>query len=305
MTHYQLVAKNKQRSFLIVAFFIAFITAATYIMARGFDYPLSLVGWALIFSGGTSFFSYYYSDKIILTISGAREAKRQEFFDFYTVTENICLGQKMPMPKLFVIEDTAMNAFATGRDPEHAVVCATTGLLTRLNRSEIEAVVAHELSHIKNYDILLMSIVSVLVGLIALLADWMLRNSFWGRRRRRSGDSDDNKIEAIIAILAIVLAILSPIIAQLIQLAISRRREFFADASGVEMTKNPEGLAKALEKISADTEPLEAANKATAHLYISDPLKNTKGAIHAFAKLFNTHPPVAERIAVLREMSRN
>ncbi len=305
MTHYQLVAKNKQRSFLIVAFFIAFITVATYIMARGFDYPLSLVGWALIFSGGTSFFSYYYSDKIILTISGAREAKRQEFFDFYTVTENICLGQKMPMPKLFVIEDTAMNAFATGRDPEHAVVCATTGLLTRLNRSEIEAVVAHELSHIKNYDILLMSIVSVLVGLIALLADWMLRNSFWGRRRRRSGDSDDNKIEAIIAILAIVLAILSPIIAQLIQLAISRRREFFADASGVEMTKNPEGLAKALEKISADTEPLEAANKATAHLYISDPLKNTKGAIHAFAKLFNTHPPVAERIAVLREMSRN
>ena len=304
MTHYQLVAKNKQRSFLIITLFIAFIVGATYIMAKGFGYSLSLVGWALILSGITSFFSYYYSDKIILGISGAKEAKRSEFFDFYTVTENICLGQKMPVPKLYVIEDSAMNAFATGRDPEHAVVCATTGLLSRLNRSEIEAVVAHELSHVRNYDILLMSIVSILVGFIALLADWMIRMSFWGGGRKKSDNDGDNQMGAVIAILAIALAILSPFVAQLIQLAISRRREFLADASGVEMTKNPEGLIKALSKISMDTEPLEAANKATAHLYISDPLKNTKGAIHTFAKLFNTHPPVEERIAILREMSR-
>jgi heat shock protein HtpX len=303
MTHYQLVAKNKQRSFLIVTIFIAFIVGAAYLMAEGFGYSLDIVGWALIFSGGASFFSYYYSDKIILGISGAKEAKRQEFFDFYTVTENICLGQKMPLPKLYVIEDTAMNAFATGRNPDHAVVCATTGLLSRLNRSEIEAVVAHELSHVKNYDILLMSIVSVLVGLIALLADWMLRMSFWGGRKK--DDSDNSQLGIIIAIVAIILAILSPFIAQLIQLAISRRREFLADASGVEMTKNPEGMIKALTKISGDMEPLEVANKATAHLYISNPLKNTTGAVHAFAKLFNTHPPMGERIAALRQMSSN
>lgn len=303
MTHYQLVAKNKQRSFVIIISFISFIALASYLMVRGFGYSLDLVFWAFLISIGASFFSYYYSDKIILGISGAKEAKRQEFFDFYTVTENICLGQKMPLPKLYVIEDSAMNAFATGRNPEHAVVCATTGLLSQLNRSEIEAVVAHELSHVKNYDILLMSIVSVLVGLIALLADWLLRISFWGGGRKK--DNDNGQLGAIIAVLAIILAILSPFIAQLIQLAISRRREFLADASAIEMTKNPEGLIKALNKISLDQEPLEAANKATAHLYISDPLKNTKGAVHAFAKLFNTHPPVTERIKALSQMRPN
>lgn len=303
MTHYQLVAKNKQRSLVIIISFISFIALASYLMVRGFGYSLDLVFWAFLISIGASFFSYYYSDKIILGISGAKEAKRQEFFDFYTVTENICLGQKMPLPKLYVIEDSAMNAFATGRNPEHAVVCATTGLLSQLNRSEIEAVVAHELSHVKNYDILLMSIVSVLVGLIALLADWLLRISFWVGGRKK--DNDNGQLGAIIAVLAIILAILSPFIAQLIQLAISRRREFLADASAIEMTKNPEGLIKALNKISLDQEPLEAANKATAHLYISDPLKNTKGAVHAFAKLFNTHPPVTERIKALSQMRPN
>lgn len=300
MTHYQLVSSNKRRSFLIVAAFVTFIAAAAYVMATGFGYSLEIVGWALIISGSLSFISYYFSDQIILSISGARPATRQEFFDFYTVTENLCLGQKMPLPKLYVIDDSAMNAFATGRDPQHAVVCATTGLLQRLNRAEVEGVVAHELSHVKNYDILLMSIVSVLVGLIALLADWLIRMSFWGGGRKR--DDNNSQLGAIMAVLALVLALLSPLIAQLIQLSISRRREFLADASAVAMTKNPNGLAKALSKISADHEPLEAANKATAHLYISDPLKNTKGAVHAFAKLFNTHPPVKERIAALRQM---
>ena len=303
MTHYQLVAKNKQRSFLIITLFILFIVGASYLMVRGLGYSLDLVFWALLVSVGASFFSYYYSDKIILSISGAKEAKRQEFFDFYTVTENICLSQKMPLPKLYVIEDSAMNAFATGRNPEHAVVCATTGLLSRLNRSEVEAVVAHELSHVKNYDILLMSIVSVLVGLIALLADWLLRISFWGGGRKK--DNDNGQLGAIIAVLALVLVFLSPVIAQLIQLAISRRREFLADSNAIAMTKNPEGLIKALQKISMDREPLEVANKATAHLYISDPLKNTKGAVHAFAKLFNTHPPVSERIQALAQMKAN
>ena len=259
--------------------------------------------YTLIFiSGLISFFSYWYSDKIILGISGAREAKREEFFDFYTVAENITMSQRLPMPRLYIIEDTAMNAFATGRDPEHAVVCATTGLLSRLNRSEIEGVVAHELSHVKNYDIRLMSIVTVLVGLVALLSDWFLRMTYWGRGKKRSSNNESGQIQMILFVVGLILAILSPLIAQLIQLAISRRREFLADASGVAMTKNPEGLIKALEKISQDKEPLEAANKATAHLYISNPLKNTHGGVGMFAKMFRTHPPLKERLSALKQI---
>jgi heat shock protein HtpX len=302
MTHYQTIQENKTKSVIIISLFITFIVSVTYIMAKGLGYGLDIVGIALIISGVTSFFSYYYSDKIILTISGAREAKRAEFFDFYTVTENLCIASGMPRPKLYVIDDTAMNAFATGRDPEHAVVCATTGLLQRLNRSEIEGVVAHELSHVKNYDIRLMSIVTILVGFVALLSDWMLRMTFFGRSGKKSDDSSSGQIQMIMFIAGIVLAILSPIIAQLIQLAISRRREYFADASAVAFTKNPQGLINALQKISLDKEPLEAANKATAHLYISNPLKNTHGAVGMFAKMFRTHPPVKERIAALAKL---
>lgn len=302
MTHYQVVAQNKRRSSLIIVLFITFIVGASYVMAEGMGYGLDMVGIAFIVSGFISFFSYWWSDKIILGISGAREAKRKEFFDFYTVTENIAMSQRMPMPRLYVIEDTAMNAFATGRDPEHAVVCATTGLLSRLNRAEIEGVVAHELSHIKNYDIRLMSIVTILVGLVALLSDWFLRMTYWGRGRKRDNDQGSGQAQMIMFVAGIVLALLSPLIAQLIQLAISRRREFLADASGVAMTKNPTGLIKALQKISKDKEPLEAANKATAHLYISNPLKNTHGGVGMFAKMFMTHPPVGERISALKKI---
>lgn len=299
MTHYQLIASNKRKSLTIITLFITFIVGASYVMTQGLGYGLDLVGIALIISGITSFASYYWSDKIILAISGAREAKREEFFDFYTVTENLVMGQRMPMPKLYVIDDSAMNAFATGRDPEHGVVCATTGLLNRLNRAEVEAVVAHELSHIQNYDIRLMSIVTILVGLIALLSDMLLRSTMWGRSRKDDRDSN-SQIQIVMFVAGIILAILSPIIAQLIQLAISRRREFLADSSAVGMTKNPEGLAKALLKISEDQEPLEAANKATAHLYISNPLKNVHGGVGMFANLFQTHPPIEERVKALR-----
>ena len=282
-----------------MVFFIAFIGIASYVMAWGFGYGLDLVGWALIGSGIGSLISYYYSDKIILTISGAREASREEFFDFYTVTENLCIGQQMPKPKLYVIDDTAMNAFATGRDPKHAVVCATTGLLQRLERSEIEAVVAHELSHIKNYDIRLMSVVSILVGMIALLADMMIRMSYF-RGRKKSENKNSGNLQAAFFVAGLLLALFAPIIAQLIKLAISRRREFLADASGVAMTKNPAGLIRALEKISQDREPLEAANKATAHLYFANPLKNLHSGVGWFASLFNTHPPVNERLKALK-----
>ncbi len=302
MTHYDLVASNKNKSLIIITLFMTFIVGTVYVMSVGFGYGLDMVGIALILSGIMSFASYWWSDKIILGMSGARPATREEFFDFYTVTENIVLGQRMPMPKLYVIDDTAMNAFATGRDPEHAVVCATTGLLSRLTRAEIEGVVAHELSHVQNYDIRLMSVVTILVGFVALLSDWMLRMSFYGGGKRDK-DNGGGQLQAILVVAGIVLALLSPIIAQLIQLAISRRREFLADATGVGMTKNPEGLVSALKKISHDHEPLEAANKATAHLYFSDPLKNVHGAVGTFASLFQTHPPVLERINALRKIA--
>lgn len=300
MTHYDLVSKNVRTSWIVVTCFIAFIGISSYIMAYGLGYGWDTVGLALIFSGVMSFISYWYSDKIVLAISGARLASREEFFDFYTVTENICLGQQMPVPKLYVIEDTAMNAFATGRDPQHAAVCATTGLLSRLNRAEIEGVVAHELSHVKNYDTRLMSIVTILVGFIALLGDWLIRMSRFGGGKRRN--SDEGGLQIVVFIAALLLAILSPIIAQLIQLAISRNREYLADASGVAMTKNPAGLEHALEKLAGDTEPLEAANKATAHMYISNPLKNLQGGRGLFAGLFDTHPPIAERIKALKSI---
>jgi len=304
MTHYQLVASNKRRSTMIVLFFIAFIVGAAYLMTYAFGYDLSVVGITFIFSGIISFTSYWWSDKIILAISNARPATREEFFDYYTTIENLVLSQRLPTPKLYVIDDSAMNAFATGRDPDHAVICVTTGLLSRLNRAEIEGVVAHELAHVKNFDIRLMSIVTVLVGLISLLADWLLRMSrFGGNKKRSNNNRGSGQLQAILVVTGLLLALLSPIIAQLIQLAISRRREFLADASGIGMTKNPEGLARALEKISTDREPLEAANKATAHLYIANPLKNRHGAIGMFAGLFNTHPPVEERIQNLRTLT--
>lgn len=295
---YQQVDRNKTKSNLIIVGFILFVGLAAYAMSYAFDFGPGFVGYALIFSGLSSLAGYYYSDRIILGISGAKPATRDEYFDFYTVVENLSLASQLPMPRLYVIEDTAMNAFATGRDPNHAVVCATTGILSRLSRTELEGVIAHELSHIQNYDIRLMSLVTVLVGMITLLADWLLRWSFYDNRRR--DDRDSGQFGVFMAIAGFVLAMLSPIIAKLIQLAISRRREFLADASAAKLTRYPEGLAKALEKISADPEPLEAANKATAHLYISDPLKNRHDSVSWFANLFSTHPPVAERIAALR-----
>lgn len=293
---YKQVDDNKLRSNIVIFFFVAFIGVASYLISYAMGYDLSFVGVALIISGILSFASFYYSDQIILSISGAKPANRNEHFVFYTVTENLALADQIPMPKLFVIEDTAMNAFATGRDPEHAVVCATTGLLNRLNRSEIEGVIAHELSHVKNYDIRLMGIVTILIGLITLLADILLRTRIRGNKSR---DNDGN-LGGILFVAGIVMALISPMIAKLIQLAISRRREFLADASGAKLTRFPEGLASALEKISQDTEPLEAANKATAHLYIANPLKNHHDNISWFANLFNTHPPVKERISALR-----
>ena len=311
---YEVQQSNKIKSGVITALFFVFSVLTIYVLANAFgyyaDYPVGgfgYVGIALIVSGVSTFVSYYYSDKIVLGISGARVANSKEDRLFTSVAENLCIGAGIPKPKLYVIEDSAPNAFATGRDPDHAVVCVTTGLLEKLNRTELEGVIAHELTHVKNYDIRLMSIVSVMVGLIALLGDWFFRARFYNAVGSHGGgrrDRDDNQLGAIIMVVGIIFAILSPIIATLIQLAISRRREFMADAGSVTITRQPQGLIMALQKISADNEPLEAANKATAHLYIVNPFKTgIKGAVGTFAGLFNTHPPLSERISVLQKMS--
>lgn len=296
---YEQQDRNKRRSAIIMVLFVAFITLIAWIFAQALDYGPGMVGMALILAGVINFASFWWSDKIILKISGARPADRKRDFHFFTVAENLALAAQIPVPKLYVIEDTATNAFAAGRDPKHCVVCATSGLLAKLNRTELEGVVAHELSHIRNYDTRLMSIVTILVGTVTLMADWFLRGSrgIRGGRKEKEGG-----LEAALFLSGIILALLSPLIAQLIQLAISRRREFLADASAVMLTRQPDGLARALEKISLDKEPLEAANKATAHLYIANPLKNRHDRIGWFAGLFNTHPPIEERIKALRSM---
>lgn len=304
---YEAQSSNKFKSNLIVVFFAIFIGVSVYFISSAFAFYLGyepsflgIAGIAFIISGISTFVSYYFSDRIVLSISKARKATLQEDKLFYSVAENLSIASGLPKPKLYVIDDSAPNAFATGRNPDNAVVCVTTGLLSKLNRTELEGVVAHELSHIKNYDIRLMSLVSVMVGMIALLADIFLRASFRGGRR----DSKEGQLGVIIMVIGIVFALLSPIVAQLIQLAISRRREFLADATGVSLTRQPQGLISALQKISADHEPLEAANKATAHLYIANPFKDKgHGAVDWFAGLFNTHPPIQKRIEALQKMT--
>ncbi len=283
---------------MIMVLFVVFVGLIVWAFSKALGYGVDVVGLALVFAGIGSFLSYWWGDKVILRISGARPADRQRDFHFFTVAENLAIAAQIPQPKLYVIEDSAPNAFATGRDEKHAVVCATSGLLEKLDRTELEGVIAHEISHIRNYDMRLMSIVTILVGMVTLLGDWFLRGIRFERRRGKGGE----RLQTLFLALGVFLALLSPLIAQLIQLAISRRREFLADSSAAMLTRYPEGLAKALEKIAADKEPLEAANKATAHLYIVNPLKNLHQGIGWFANLFNTHPPIEERIRILREM---
>lgn len=272
-----------------------FALGVSYILARSLGYSLSFVGVFLIISGLMSYISYYYSDKIVLSMSGARPATKETHRELYSIVENLSIASGNPMPKIYTIQDSGMNAFATGRDPKHAAVAATEGLLNNLKKVEIEGVIAHELSHIKNYDTRLMSVVSIVAGSLAILSDFFFRSLLWG-----GGDDDRRGTNPIFLILGVVAAILAPIAATIIQLAISRRREFLADADGALLTRFPDGLADALEKISKNSS-VKTASNATAHLYISNPFK--KGQSGAFvSNLFSTHPPAAERIKILREM---
>lgn len=288
---YQERSNNLTKTWALMAGFFLVVIGIGWVISAYYGNPGILYG-AVIFSLLMNVGSFWFSDKVVLGMTHAKPATRAEHFDLYTVTENLSITAGLPMPKLYIIDDPAPNAFATGRDEKHAVVAATTGLLSMLNRTELEGVIAHELSHVKNRDMLVMTVAVVLAGFVAIIADIFLRMSMFG------GNRDDNgKAGALLAVLAIVAAILAPIAAQLIQLAISRKREFLADASGALLTRYPEGLASALQKISSYNAPMKSASHATAHLFIANPFGRNAGQF--INKLFATHPPVEERVKAL------
>jgi heat shock protein HtpX len=281
---------NVRKTWLLMTGFLVVVIGIGFLFSQVYQNPTILYGF-IAFSLIMNIVSFWYSDKIALSTSGAHPADPTEFKELHRIVENLSITAGLPKPRVYVINDQSPNAFATGRNKEHAAVAVTTGLLQILDQSELEGVIAHELSHIGNRDILLSTVVVVLVGFISLLADFFLRSMWF-----RSGDSDDNRAGGILLIVGIVLSILSPIIATLIQLAISRKREYLADASGALLTRYPEGLANALQKIQAYSRPMKHASNATAHLYISNPFGKAKGFVH---NLFMTHPPTEKRIEAL------
>lgn len=295
---YEAIERNVRGTWLLFLLFAVVVVALGYALGETFDFGYGGValaaGLALVGAWG----SYYYSDRIVLAISRAGEAPRDQYAYLYNAVEGLAIAAGIPTPRIYLIDDSAPNAFATGRDPEHAAIAVTTGLLAKLNRLELEGVVAHEMAHIRNYDIRLATVATIMVGLVVMMSDIFRRSLFWGRpgrgRTRRDGGG-----AGIIALVGLILAVLAPLFAQLLRLAISRNREYLADASGAMLTRYPEGLASALEKIGADREPLEVANKATAHLYIINPLREWGGWLN---ERFNTHPPVEERVRRLRAM---
>jgi heat shock protein HtpX len=293
-------SQNITKTWLLMTVFFVLVILLGYFFAQYYGDP-SILYVFVAFSIFMNIFSYWFSHKIVLSLAGARPANRQEHFDLYTTVENLAITAGLPMPKVYIVNDPAPNAFATGRDKKHAVVCVTTGLLQILEKNELEGVIGHELSHIGNRDMLVSTIAVVLVGFVTILADVFTRSMFFGGHR-----DNDNKGGNILMLVGIVFAILSPIFAMLIQLAISRKREFLADASGALLTRYPEGLASALKKISQYSRPMARQSKAIAHLYIADPrptersqsFGRAKGS-NGFANLFATHPPVEQRVKAL------
>ncbi|MGZ6269704.1 MAG: zinc metalloprotease HtpX [Candidatus Limnocylindrales bacterium] len=307
-TFYAQESANRRNSFLL-AFVVLVVLAALgyaigYAVGGSSGAGAVAVVIALVIGTLASLGSYFAGDRIVLGVSQAREVDEQSAPQLFNVVRELTMAAGVPMPRVYTIDDTAPNAFATGRDPQHASVAITTGLLQKLDREELQGVLGHELSHVRNYDIRFSLMVGVLVGSIALLADFFLRFTFWGgfgggRRSNDRGEGGGGGLQAVMFVVAIVLAILAPIAATLVQLAISRQREYLADASSVELTRNPQGLERALAKIAEDQEPLEVANRATQHLYIVNPIKKLSGG----GNLFSTHPPIAERINRLRQLT--
>jgi heat shock protein HtpX len=302
-TLYNQADKNTRLTWIYISGFLVFVIGVGYVFAGAMGNSAILYG-AVIFSIIMSFGSYWWSDKIVLAMSSAKEVKHSENPQIYHLVENLCITAGLPVPKIYIIKDSAMNAFATGRDPQHGVICLTSGIIDRLEKKELEGVIAHELSHIGNRDILLSTVIVILVGFVTLLADWFRHWAFWGGKSRDS-DSGGGQLRMILMIAAVILSILAPIASVLMQLAISRKREFLADADGALLTRYPEGLASALQKISGDSEKLEAANRATAHLFIANPFSAKGGSAFGgkgkkVSSIFATHPPIEERIKALR-----
>ena len=300
---YDQVASNKRRSFFLIAGFVLLILVVAWAFDLVIGYGVAGLIIALVFAIGSSFFAYWKSDAIALRMSRAQPADPVEYARLHNLVEGLCIAAGLPKPRLYVVDDDAPNAFATGRNPQHAAVAVTTGLLAKMNRVELEGVLAHELSHIKNYDILVSTLAVTLVGVVALLSDWGLRTIFWGGGRRRN-DNDSPGASAIFAIFGIALLVLTPIAARLMQFAVSRRREALADVSGVSLTRYPPGLIAALEKLKDDQTVVHSGSRATAHLWIEAPVARTaeEGKLFRIGKLFNTHPPLDERIEALREL---
>jgi len=296
---YEQIARNKWKSFFLILFFLGLIFALTWLFGELTGLGTQGLILAAIIAVAMTFGSYYASDKIVLAISRAKPVTKKEYPYLYNVVEGLAIAAGLPKPRCYIIDDTAPNAFASGRNPKNSVIVVTKGLLQKLNRAELEGVIGHEMAHIKNYDVLVQTLAVVMVGVVALLSDWILRSFLWGGGRRRSKSKGGGNAGAILIVVGLVLAVISPLVSQLIRLAISRKREYLADANGALLTRYPPGLASALRKLAADREPLEAANKATAHLYIVNPLKDIKGQVN---KLFSTHPPIEERVAALEKM---
>ena len=292
------IKKNKIKSWFIVLLFLAFIAVIVYYICMALDLGELSIIIAMIFAIVSTWGSYYYSDKIVLKLNNARPATREEDLKLVNILDSLVISAGLPeKPQLYVIEDAQPNAFATGRNPKHAVICVTTGLLDKLEYYELEGVLAHEMSHIKNYDILLSAVVSVMVGFVVILSDWFTRISFYGGRHEHDRDNENNG-NAIVMLIGLIFLILAPIFGQLMQLAISRKREFLADATAIEFTRNPDGLISALEKISADPNELKVANKATENMYIANPFRNKKKS----SDLWSTHPSTEARIEALRNL---
>ena len=296
---YTAISANKRNSFLITVAITAFLIFLGYFLGTYWGSGYAGVIIAFLIALVMSLAAYFGGDKMVLAVSRAKRIEKKDYQQLFNVVEELSVAGGLPMPAIYVIDDTAPNAFATGRDPAHASVAITTGLMQKLNRDELQGVMAHELSHVGNRDILYATMVGVLVGSIAMMSDFFLRSFFWGGGRRRRSSGEGGAAGLVILVVAIVLAILAPICAKMLQLAISRQREYLADASAVKLTRYPEGLASALEKISGDREVLEVANRATQHLYIVNPIKPFEKRAKS---LFSTHPPIQDRIARLRAM---
>ena len=296
------IARNRWKTIALVIFFFLLLAGVIAVFGAVSEIGPIIVPIAVAVSLVATWGSYYYSDRIVLSISQARPVEKKEFPYLFHINEALAIGAGIPVPRLYIIEDSAPNAFATGRNPKNGVICVTRGLLEKLNREELEGVIAHEMSHIKNYDMLLGTVAVTMVGIIVLLSDWMLRFGFRSghRRSRSSSSAGGGSAGAILLLIGLVFAVLAPLFAQVLRFSLSRRREFQADASAVRLTRYPPGLASALKKIAADPAPLKVANKATAHLYIWNPLKDQEGPMD---RLFNTHPAAAERIKILESMS--